>query len=194
VHFHGHLPGADGDDRQRNLALMMADMATRPGPESVRRMIAGRAEPLLRQAANNAADDVAAWEALGTTLAILGRPADALTAFDRALALAPEQATALEGAALAATEIGNAKEMAARCERYVAVAPQRPRGHFHLAEARAARGDWPGVIAACRESLRLDPTQVPTRTLLAKAYRETGDKAAAEREQAVIRALEAVAK
>jgi tetratricopeptide (TPR) repeat protein len=182
IHFHGHLPGAKGDDEKRNLGLMIAEMATRPGTEAVKKMIASRAEPMLREAAS---DDVDALEALGAVLSLEGRQAEAIEVFDRALKLAPERASLLEAAAFA-------EPTPERWKRYLAVAPLRPRGHFHLAEALAAQTNWPAVTAACRESLRLDPTHVPARRLLAKALRETGDTAAAQREEAIIEKLERV--
>jgi hypothetical protein len=181
--FHGHLPGAKGDDERRNLGLMATDMATRPGPPQVQRMIAARAEPILRQAVSEVGDDVEALEALGTALTLQGRESDAVAFFDRALALAPERASLLEAAALA-------NPTPERWRRYLAVAPLRPRGHFHLAEALVARKDWSGVINECRESLRFDPMHVATRKLLAKALRETGDAPAAAREEAVIQPLD----
>jgi hypothetical protein len=183
IHFHAHLPGARGDDARRNEGLLAAEMATRPGPEQVRKMIAARAEPLLR---DGPGDDVDALEALGTVLTIQGRASEATAVLDRTLALAPERASLLEAAALA-------DPTPERWRRYLEVAPLRPRGHFHLAEALAARREWANVIRACRESLRLDPTYAPARTLLVKALRETGDAPVAEREEKVIRELEKVA-
>src|SRR3954447_6091808 len=48
-----------------------------------------------------------AWKGLGHALLCLGRPHEAARAFDRAIGLRPESATALWGGAVAHAEIGN---------------------------------------------------------------------------------------
>ncbi len=48
-----------------------------------------------------------AWKGLGHSLLCLGKPYDATGAFDRAIGLAPESATALWGGAVAHAEVGN---------------------------------------------------------------------------------------
>jgi hypothetical protein len=48
-----------------------------------------------------------AWKGLGHTLLCMGRPHDATRAFDQAIGLAPESATALWGGAVAHAEVGN---------------------------------------------------------------------------------------
>src|SRR5215203_4824464 len=48
-----------------------------------------------------------AWKGLGHSLLCLGKPHDAARAFDRAIGLAPDSATALWGGAVAHAEIGN---------------------------------------------------------------------------------------
>ena len=49
----------------------------------------------------------AAWKGLGQTLLCLGRPHDATRAFDQAIGITPESATALWGGAVAHAEVGN---------------------------------------------------------------------------------------
>src|SRR3954465_15338224 len=48
-----------------------------------------------------------AWKGLGHALLCMGRPQEAARAFDRAIGLRPESATALWGGAVAHAEIGN---------------------------------------------------------------------------------------
>src|SRR3954447_5556170 len=48
-----------------------------------------------------------AWKGLGHALLCLGRPHEAARAFDRAIGLRPESATALWGGAVAHAEVGN---------------------------------------------------------------------------------------
>src|SRR5215203_1226113 len=48
-----------------------------------------------------------AWKGLGHSLLCLGRPHDAARAFDRAIGLRPDSATALWGGALAHAELGH---------------------------------------------------------------------------------------
>src|ERR1700733_9810419 len=56
-------------------------------------------------------DHALAWKGIGNVLLCMGRPNDAARAFDRAIGLRPESATALWGGAVAHADNGN-REMA----------------------------------------------------------------------------------
>lgn len=64
-----------------------------------------------------------AWKCLGQSLLRLGRIHDAASAFDRAIGLAPQSATALWGGAVAHAEIGNAVVARRYLERTLALQP-----------------------------------------------------------------------
>lgn len=110
-------------------------------------------------------------------------------ALERLMAL---NETHLEGARALATllrEDGVLEGAAAALERAVEIHPFAPAFHRELAEVREARGDWPGVVAARRAVLALNPVdRAPAHYELARALAEAGDRAAARRE--VLRALE----
>src|SRR5205814_1624112 len=64
--------------------------------------------PLLEEAVQAAPEDVPAWEARGSTLWLLGRQREALTAFEAALAKAPQREEALPYAGVLAAAEGRA--------------------------------------------------------------------------------------
>src|SRR5262245_19872584 len=63
------------------------------------------------------------WKGLGHTLLCLGKPHEAASAFDQAIGLAPESATALWGGALAHAEIGNSVVAQNYLRRTIALQP-----------------------------------------------------------------------
>src|SRR3954471_14947365 len=64
-----------------------------------------------------------AWKGLGHALLCLGKPHDAARAFDRAIGLRPESATALWGGAVAHAEIGNKVVAQSYLKRTLALQP-----------------------------------------------------------------------
>src|SRR5262245_40652846 len=64
-----------------------------------------------------------AWKGLGHSLLCLGKPYDAARAFDRAIGLRPESATALWGGAVAHAEIGNKVVAQSYLKRTLALQP-----------------------------------------------------------------------
>jgi tetratricopeptide (TPR) repeat protein len=77
-----------------------------------------------------------AWKGLGHSLLCLGRPHEAARAFDRAIGLKPDSATALWGGAVAHAEIGNKVVAQNYLRRTLALQPswiEMARGVAHLA-------------------------------------------------------------
>jgi cytochrome c-type biogenesis protein CcmH/NrfG len=108
-----------------------------------------------------AGDDVEGWKRLGRSYGVLGRPADARRAYDRAAQLAPDDLTILEGYADAA-EPGVAPPpgiaaMLAGIEAHARSAPDNPRAWVRLGFARSVQGDRAGARDAYARAHELDP-------------------------------------
>jgi tetratricopeptide (TPR) repeat protein len=109
-----------------------------------------------------------AWKGLGHSLLSLGKPYDAARAFDRAIGLAPESATALWGGAVAHAEIGNKVVAQSYLRRTLALQPS----WAELARGVPALASFLQVAARASEALRAALGTFSTRT-----YRHSGDEA-----------------
>jgi len=84
-----------------------ADSLVREADELLRNERYEEAAVRFEKAAEVFPSHAIAWKGLGHSLMRLGRPEDAVRAFDRAIGITPESATALWGGAVAHAEIGN---------------------------------------------------------------------------------------
>jgi Flp pilus assembly protein TadD len=109
-----------------------------------------------------------AWKGLGHSLLCLGLPHDAARAFDRAIGLKPDSATALWGGAIAHAEIGNKVVAQNYLRRTLALQPtwiDMARGVTQLA---------PFLLVSTRAA---DALRVALGTYSARSYRHTSDEA-----------------
>lgn len=172
VHFHADLVPAGDNGVSRDLGVVLAEQAWKartPG-------LARRALPLLERAVRNDPEDVAAWEAQGGALAMLGRPDEALAVFQTALLKAPRRERTLVGAALSAERAGLRDAAVAYWERALRVNPWSTHAHAQLARLLGERGEWARALEECRAALRLNPGGAETRMFLVLCYLRTGDK------------------
>jgi len=105
--------------------------------------------------------DPEGWRRLGRSYVVLGRPADARRAYDRAAKLAPGDLTLLEGYADAA-EPGVAPPsgiaaMIATVEQGILATPDDPRAWVRAGFARSMQGDRSGARDAYSRAHELDP-------------------------------------
>lgn len=105
--------------------------------------------------------DPEGWRRLGRSYVVLGRPADARRAYDRAAQLAPDDLTLLEGYADAA-EPGVAPPpgiaaMIASVEKGMLATPDDPRAWVRAGFARSMQGDRTGARDAYARAHELDP-------------------------------------
>ncbi|MBC7163198.1 MAG: c-type cytochrome biogenesis protein CcmI [Immundisolibacter sp.] len=105
--------------------------------------------------------DPEGWRRLGRSYVVLGRPADARRAYDRAAQLAPDDLTLLEGYADAA-EPGVAPPpgiaaMIASVEQGILATPDDPRAWVRAGFARSMQGDRTGARDAYARAHELDP-------------------------------------
>jgi hypothetical protein len=165
--------GQTGDPRDLGLALV--EVAGRPAPEPLRRVVARRARDLLRGAVERAPDDLPALEGLGIALWQDKAPREALAALEQVLHRAPRREPALERAARAAMELGEGERSLAYWRRLVEVSPHTAEGRAFLAQALAHRVQWAAAVDECRAALRLDPFEHRARMLLIDCLIRVGD-------------------
>lgn len=124
--------------------------------------------------------DVAAWSRLAEALLVVRRTMDALSAWDRALALAPAAPNALCGKARALQSLGRLDEARALYGQVLALEPGRFDAEFGLARLAAEAGLW---AEADRRVATLDAQYPDTPGLLwlaARAALGRGDVVAAQ--------------
>jgi cytochrome c-type biogenesis protein CcmH/NrfG len=138
--------------------------------------------PLLEAALAKRPDDTAAWEAKGFALGQLARGGEALAAFGTALAREPRRESTLVGAAHLAARGGRVEDAIAYWRRAIKINPSRPDYQAELAPLYFKSRDWRAAAAACRETLRLDPTNITVRKLLVRCELHLRHIEAARRE------------
>src|SRR5262249_16417173 len=99
--FHQDQVDLDEQEVARDLGVAFRAPAWRDSPAG-KGQLAQMALPLLERVLETWPDDVPAWEAKGGILHLQSQPEEALAAFEKALALAPERERSLAGAALSA--------------------------------------------------------------------------------------------
>jgi tetratricopeptide (TPR) repeat protein len=127
-------------------------------------------------------DDLPAQEALGFALGQLGRPQEALAAFQTALAKVPDWESALTGAAQAAAQGGPRDDAIAFWRRAIAINPWRSDYYAELALRCFRVRDWRAAAEAGRNALRLNPADLEIRKLLVQSYLRLRDSEAARAE------------
>ena len=107
----------------------------------------------------------------GLAHARLDQPTAAIAAFERALALTPDDSTELAEVqprahfAFAAVLRDQHRylEAATHLEQAIALAPERAKYHFYLGEVRRATGDFAGALAAFKRTIELAPDHLEAR-------------------------------
>jgi predicted CXXCH cytochrome family protein len=171
----------ENEDRDRDLGIALAQRAA--SAKGDRRRFAERADELLGRGLKDHPEDVPAWEAKGQALTLLGRPTEALEAFESALAVAPRREISLHGAALAAQERGDRAKALHYWRRAVEIDPWDADYRGNLALLLADAGAWDDAWKECRAWVRLDPGSVEGRKLLVRCLLRRGDRAAAQAER-----------
>jgi choline-sulfatase len=113
---------------------------------------------------------------LGEALMALGRAAPAQAAFQRALAMAPEDAAAARGLGIVALAEGRAAEARSWLERAVTANPGLADAWNALGVARAQSGDLTGAIEAWRRTVALLPSAADAWFNLGVTLEKTSDR------------------
>jgi tetratricopeptide (TPR) repeat protein len=103
--------------------------------------------------------DVPTLNALGLCLAHLDRTAEAVEAFEAAVAVDPDFAPAHFNLGWASETLGDLDQARSSLERAQALNPDDPAPLAHLASLAARRADWTGARALGEQSLARDPNQ-----------------------------------
>jgi len=114
------------------------------------------AERLFRRGLELAPDDVELHNSLGWTLFQDGRPAEAVTEYERALAANPKHAKAHNNLALALVELGRLDEAATHFQASLDVEP-KPEIYSDLGFTMAQLGKPDEALADYQKALALDP-------------------------------------
>jgi tetratricopeptide (TPR) repeat protein len=155
--------------RDLGVALGKAALQYRATPE-LSRLAAIRALPLLEAAVRDHPEDLPAGESLGYVLGALGRPADALRAFELVLRTQPNREWSLSYVTLALVGLQRLDDARAALQTTITINPWRSDYRLGLARVCFRAGDWAAAIAACREAIRLDPELSEARSLLVQCY------------------------
>ncbi len=138
------------------------------------------AASLLARAVKIDPSDPSLSTRLGGCLDAARRPAEALGAYDLALAKSPKFAPALEGKARVLMSQGRADEARALFEAALESDPKHLAARMGLAHLSAERGDWTAANAAASEALTLQPGFPEALWLLAQAAMAQDDPRSAE--------------
>ena len=159
----------------------------RRGPREPRRRASGiganrggRRE-LPARPRDQACSSVCAWHNLANALAGLGRIDDALVAYRRALALAPNSAELHNNLGSLLRGCGHLEEAVACFSRSIDLAPDFAEAHANMGLAQRLQSRPHEARASCLRALELKPDFAPALTTLAESHADTGDFAGAER-------------
>jgi cytochrome c-type biogenesis protein CcmH/NrfG len=134
------------------------------------------ARRLLESSVQKWPNDVDAWCALGQVHLQQGRHAEALAAYEHALAEAPEHELALTGAASTVSSSTNAAvELEARYwTNAIRVDPWRSSYRLQLAQAHTKRKEWELARDEYQTALRLNPASLDARKGLVRCLTHVG--------------------
>ena len=159
-----------------------ADHPNLLGLAGLRRMHLGdnhNALPLLLRAREQTPRHVDLLNALGECLVRLGRPRDAVEAFDAALAVAPD-ARLHFGRAMALEDLSELDAARAAFEQVLALDPAHSEALSRLAVLAGQRGDVKRARDLAARALAVDPRDAAARIALASAALQEKDMATAE--------------
>jgi Flp pilus assembly protein TadD len=156
-------------ERDMGVALGWAARNLRASPQFAR-VAAMQGLSLLEAAVRDRPDDLSAREFLGHAFAILGRPEDALHAFEGVLSVEPRRELALRSSGRILARLQRPELARAALQKTIAVNPWISDYHLALANSCYQAGDWPAAVAACREAIRLNPELFEARSLLVQCY------------------------
>jgi tetratricopeptide (TPR) repeat protein len=177
---------SDEPELTRDRGVGLARLASAGKGDPIR--FAGRALELLAER-QVSPGDVAAVEARGHALIVLGRTKEALAAFEEILELAPRRETALHMAALLAQRAGLREKALEYWRRVVAVNPWGADYRANLATLLVHSRAWEEAHDHTRTWVRLDPASRAARELWIRCLRQKGDHESAKAQEEILRRL-----
>jgi hypothetical protein len=171
--------------RDLGIALLVLMMKGRIDPI----LSSNKALGLLEAATRRDPTDVEAWQAQANVLVLQNKPWPALTAFEAALAKAPERETCIAGAAALAQELHEERRALGYWRRAVAANPWMGIYRANLASLLARTGAWDEAGPETQAWMRLDPESVPARMQWIQCLLRAGNRPEAEVQFALVEAL-----
>jgi hypothetical protein len=185
--FHRGAPNLDDPDQARDLGVALYQLTLRGMPLTEED---GKfAVRLLSEALRDCPGDVDAWEARGRILLTIGRPVEAITAFEALLRRAPRHEGALVSLGSIHRDLGQTDTAVGYWRQAVEVNPWVAEYHKNLVLHLAEHNAWDELRSHCRKWLELDPASVEARQVWVGYLINSGRKADARTEFARIRAL-----
>jgi len=162
--------GPDAADERRALAHVRAAALQRlgRGGEALRLMAALTAEP-------PGAEDAALLNTYGYLLRLAGRRGESLTVLERAAALAPKQAEALNNLAITLVELGRLERAEAVYHRAIAARADFAEAHANLGNLLARQGRLEAALASYDAALALNPDYIDAYANKAEALMRAPD-------------------
>jgi predicted CXXCH cytochrome family protein len=189
VPFHAD-PKTEESGNERDLGLALMERAEwGAGDRMALWFDLGKAHRMLEAATHANPKDVDAWQGDGRALRQLGRREAALTALEKALALAPGREQTLEMLARLTAEMTRPADARAYWRRALAVNPWFSDYHHEYQKLLAQECDWSAAIEEGKAVQRLDPFNRPAQVLLVESYLAVGRKVEARAEWLKLRAL-----
>jgi tetratricopeptide (TPR) repeat protein len=170
--------------RDLGIALMRVPGQGPPGRRAVATSLR-----LLDEALRREPDDLEAWEAKGLALKAAGQNAEALSAFEKVLALEPDREWSLAEAARLAYRPREPQQALAYFRRLVKINPWSAAYRQNLFVVLQQTGDWDEAREHIRVWLRLEPGSVEARMAMIRALLKDDNKEEARKEFAVIEAM-----
>jgi predicted Zn-dependent protease len=174
VPFHRELIDANDPDLARDLGVALVAVVEE---NQIASPALGRmALPLLQAAVRRWPDDVAAREALGGALLLLGRTSEALLACEEVLVRSPDRERTLANAAVFAEALGRQDEAMGYWRRALGLNPWSSNYCYRLAKLLAERQRFADAAAECRQLLRRNPHYLDARLHLIYCLARGGNK------------------
>ena len=140
---------------------------------------AAAAEDKLRQAVHLLPDDSDGWFSLGVLLSKMGRKPEAITAYERSVAINGDDHELLYNLAVLLGDVGRAEEELETLRRAIQVRPTFAKAWANLGVALAAGGDLAGAGEPFKQAVANEASRTNLINL-ARWLMATGDKAAAQ--------------
>lgn len=159
AYLEGYSLGGGLRQLEAGRATFAAGLAANPEDARLRRLLALlEGEDAAAAIPPQDERDPTRWVTLGVHHLDRNRPQEALAAFDRALALAPDSPDARFDRLLALRQLGRTDEFSAAGERYTRDYPNDARGWSFHGRTLAERKDLEQAEAAFRRAVSLDPS------------------------------------
>ena len=118
---------------------------------------AGGAAPALKRAAERLKTDADAWYAYGLALGRAGKQKDARKAFERAVKLRPDWATARASLAYTLILLNKSRDAEREAERALSLDPKSADAHFVMGNVRYLADDFTRAAAEAEAALAITP-------------------------------------